>query len=191
MRPRPNIRVTGRHLVHSRRPCQARGCRHRSLGSAGHSGCFVARRLTTYVLMNWFADASAQEGDPRAGQTDHMRFAEAARNAGAPGAAGPPFSRRPAAATHDWRTPFRGRRPRRCDVLQHQPRRFYPQLLHGFLWRLPGLHAENAGGFPFASSRVSTTSRRESASVRAAGNRVYGVPAAERETIGRGYRIER
>ena len=41
-RPRPNIRVTSRHLIHARGPCHGSGCRRRPIRSARHSACFVA-----------------------------------------------------------------------------------------------------------------------------------------------------
>ncbi len=44
-RPRPNIRVTSRHLVHARRPCHGSGCRRRPIRSARHSACASSRGI--------------------------------------------------------------------------------------------------------------------------------------------------
>jgi hypothetical protein len=39
------------------------------------------------------------------------------------------------------------------SILQHQPRCFYPQSLHGFRGRLACFHAENAAELPGAQAR--------------------------------------
>ena len=39
------------------------------------------------------------------------------------------------------------------SILEHQSRRFHPELLHGFRRGLPGLHVENAAELPGAEPR--------------------------------------